>query len=838
MKTTILTISSVLIVAAAIPSLAAEPIDIGSRRELFVDDYLIDRLTSEAELRLHHPTPREIVMVHGEPWEGNTTTYHCVFKDGDRYRMFYVGRNSTIRKGQLNIGPSSFCYAESEDGIHWRKPKLGLSEFQGSKANNIVMNTAAADQHNARLGAPAVFRDENPQATRDARYKMFLSSKSPIGMLPMKSPDGIHWSPMSDKPVVTNGAFDSMNLAFWDSERGEYRAYWRYFTGGTTNEKEWKPAGVRAIRTASSKDLLHWEAQADLSYQSSREMELYENGIHPYNRAPHLLIGFPVRYVDRAGAPSLTPSDGSDRAGPERIRNWPASMGALPDFEQRRARAALSERYGSALTEGLFMSSRDGVNFHRWDEGFLRPGIERPGTWNYGQQFVAWRSVETASTLEGAPNELSLYPSEGTWLGKKGKTLRRYTLRLDGFVSAHASAKGGELLTKPIVFSGQRLSLNFATSAAGSIRVGIEHPNGKSIDGFSLADCPPHFGDTLDRAVVWNNQQEPGQLAGTPVRLRFVLQDADLYSFRFYETPRADRAVHTANRTLRGHAGSTTGLAWHPDGKLLACGCFDKTIGIWDVETGTRRQTFSGHTHYVYCVAWNRDGTKLASASYDGTVKLWDARTGRELWTNRDHATAVLGVAWSPDGSKLASGSLDKTVQVLNAADGKTLQVLKGHTHYVISVSWSPDGKTLASGGFDNVVRLWDPISGKASGTLDGHTDAIEMVYWSPDGKRLASGGRDLSAILWAMPEGRKLHVLKGHSRRIESVSWTPDGTQLATGSQDKTVKVWSTRTGELLHTLSGHEEPVRGVVWSPNGKLLASGSDDHSIRIWDMSRR
>jgi WD40 repeat protein len=306
----------------------------------------------------------------------------------------------------------------------------------------------------------------------------------------------------------------------------------------------------------------------------------------------------------------------------------------------------------------------------------------------------------------------------------------------------------------------------------------------------------------------------------------------------FYETPRADRAVHTADRTLRGHAGSTTGLAWHPDGKLLACACFDKTIGIWDVETGKRRQTLSGHTQYVYCVAWNRDGTKLTSASYDGTVKLWDAKTGRELWTNRDHAAAVMSVTWSPDNSKLASGSLDKTVRVLNAADGKTLQVLKGHTHYVISVSWSPDGKTLASGGFDDVVRLWDPIAGKASGTLDGHTDAIEMVYWSPDGKRLASGGRDLSAILWAMPQGKKLHVLKGHSRRIESVSWSPDGTQLATGSQDKTVKVWSTRTGQLLHTLSGHEKPVRGVVWSPNGKLLASGSDDHSIRIWDMSRR
>ena len=532
MKTTLL-VAPIIVLAFLAVAQSTEPIDIGSRRELFTDRALIQRIDGQLNFRLHHPTPREIVMEHDEPWEGNNTTYHCVFKDGNRYRMFYVGRNSTPRKGQLNIGPSSFCYAESDDGIHWRKPQLGLCEFQGSKANNIVMDPPAAVKHNARLGAPAVFRDGNPQAPRDARYKTFLSSKSPLGMVPMKSPDGIHWSPMSNKPVVTDGAFDSMNLAFWDSERSEYRAYWRYFTGGTTNEKEWKPGGVRAIRTATSKDLLHWEAQADLSYQSSRAVELYENGIHPYHRAPHLLIGLPVRYVDRAGAPSISSSDGSDRAGPERVRNWPASLRALPDFEQRQARAALSERFGSALTEGLFMSSRDGVNFHRWDEGFLRPGPERPGTWNYGQQFVAWHSVETASTLEGAPNELSLYATEGIWLEKKGKALRRYTLRLDGFVSAWAPMNGGELITRPLKFAGSQLAINFSTSAAGSVRIEIQNADGSPIPRFTLADSHELFGDAIDRVVSWKSGVDVSSLSGKPVRLRFVLKDADVYSYQF-----------------------------------------------------------------------------------------------------------------------------------------------------------------------------------------------------------------------------------------------------------------------------------------------------------------
>ena len=534
MKPPSLTAIAALLLLDTIVTNAAKPIEIGTRRELFTDTTLIERIDGQLDLRLHHPTPREVVMIHDEPWEGNNTTYHCVFKDGDRYRMFYVGLHSTLtQKGQLNIGPSSFCYAESDDGIHWRKPNLGLYEFQGSKANNIIMDPATAARHNVRIGAPAVFRDDNPQAASDARYKTFMTSRSPLGMVPMKSPDGIHWSPISNKPVITDGAFDSMNLGFWDSERREYRAFWRIFTGGTTNAKEWKPAGVRAIRTATSKDLFHWEAQADLRYQSSLEIELYENGIHLYHRAPHLLIGLPVRYVDRAGAPSTTSPDGSDQADSERVRNWPVSLRALPDFEQRQIRSSLSERYGTAITESLFMASRDGVNFHRWDEGFLRPGPERPGTWNYGHQFIGWHSVETASTLEGAPNELSLYGTEGVWLEKQGKVVRRYTLRLDGFVSLQAPMSGGELITKPLKFAGSQLAMNFATSAAGSVQVEVQDADGKPIPSFALADCDELFGDSIDRTVSWNSSADVSKLSGKTVRLRFVLKDADVYAFQF-----------------------------------------------------------------------------------------------------------------------------------------------------------------------------------------------------------------------------------------------------------------------------------------------------------------
>lgn len=497
-----------------VSSLHADPIAIGSRRELFVDDFLIEKMTGKAEQRLHQPQAHEIAITHDAPWEGSGTGYHSVFKDGGKYRMYYKAWQLTVTApGKVNTGehPLFTCYAESEDGIHWRKPELGLHEFKGSKANNIVLAPGKMGAANPDPGHIAIFKDDNPAAAADAKYKAIVRSNSPKGLLALKSPDGLRWSPMSETPVITDGAFDSQNLAFWDAQAGLYRAYWRYFTGGTTDEKNWKPSGFRAIRTATSKDFVHWENKQDLRYVDSPDEALYTNQVKPYARAPHLLLGFPTRYIERG---------------------WSESLKALPEREHREWRSKASDRYGMVVTEGLFMSSRDGVTFKRWNEAFLPPGIERPGTWNYGHQYLAWHLVETKASLEGAPDELSLYATESYWTDRSS-ALRRYTLRLDGFVSLHAPMSGGEVLTKPLTFTGHSLSMNFASSAAGGVKVEIQDANGKPMPGFTLSDCEEHFGDSLARTVVWKNGTNVSALAGKPVRLRFVLKDADVYSFRF-----------------------------------------------------------------------------------------------------------------------------------------------------------------------------------------------------------------------------------------------------------------------------------------------------------------
>ena len=482
---------------------AVEPIEVGSRRELFVDDHLIESLDN-ARRRLHHPIPREIAIVHNAPWEGAGSGYHSVIRDGDLYRMYYRGSKLGVEDGKLKLGREVYCYAESRDGIKFTKPELGLHEYNGSKKNNIIWTGVGA--HNF-----APFLDTRKDCPKESRFKALGGLPSQGGLFAFHSADGVRWSQMSDKPVVTKGAFDSQNLAFWDAASGVYRAYFRTFTKGVTTAKEWRPAGFRAIRTATSRDFLKWENEADLTYADSPVEHMYTNQVAPYFRAPHILIGFPTRYVERG---------------------WSDSMRELPELKRRERRAKAHLRYGTALTEGLLMASRNGVHFERWNEAFLRPGPQRPDTWLYGQQYIAWHAVETKSSLPDAPNEMSLYASEGSWHGE-GNAIRRYTMRLDGFVSVNAPLRGGELITKPIRFAGERLTLNFATSAAGGIRVELQDPDGKPLPGFTLEDCPPIFGDTLRRAVSWKGGADFGKLAGEAVRLRFELKDANLYSFQF-----------------------------------------------------------------------------------------------------------------------------------------------------------------------------------------------------------------------------------------------------------------------------------------------------------------
>lgn len=458
----------------------SEPIDIGSRREPLVDGFLIQSVSGASQM-LREPVRRELAITHDQPWEGNCCAYHTVFQDGDLYRMYYRSTQSGTSTAGIAAHPSVVCYAESKDGIHWTKPELGLFEFLGSKKNNIVRLEPTPEGF-------AVFKDANPACAKEQRYKALTAVKG--GLVALASPDGLRWSKLDEKPVITKGAFDSMNLAFWDSTRQRYVEFHRHFRNG-----------LRDIMTSTSSDFLHWTEPEWLEYPGAAREQLYTNGVVPYPGAEHLFVGFPARYM--ATRPS-------------------------PFVPYKGVTAAMN-----GITDALFMTSRDGLQFHRWAEAFIRPGLQSD-CWVTRNNYPAWGIVTTKSdTPEGGP-EFSLYATEGYYRGGPCR-LRRFTTRIDGFVSIHATSQGGEMLTRPLIFSGKTMKINYSTSAAGSVRIEIQDAAGNPLPGFALADCPEIFGDELASVVQWKTGSDVSSLHGKPVRLRIALKDADLFAIQFHD---------------------------------------------------------------------------------------------------------------------------------------------------------------------------------------------------------------------------------------------------------------------------------------------------------------
>ncbi|UCG15602.1 MAG: hypothetical protein JSV19_09935 [Phycisphaerales bacterium] len=450
------------------------PRTIGSGLVLFVDDWLIDRM-DDVGLRLHRPVRKETVFRFDAPWEGPQSGYATVFKDGQQVRMYYRGGGDLSRE--------CTCLATSDDGIHWTRPLLGLFEFDGSTDNNIVWTghkKAYWESHNF-----SPFKDTNPAAPPARRYKAVTLSRHEIDgetrkvLMGFVSPDGVRWTRLQETPVITEGSFDSHNTAFWDTVRGRYVCYLRHGR-----------QGVRSVMRATSPDFVHWSKPEWLDFGHAPLEQFYTNGIVQYFRAPHLYLGFPMRFVPERTTIGLPPRD------------------------------------TDGLSDAVLISSHDGLHWHRaFMEAFIRPGLD-PANWGnaHGNNTPMWGLVQTG------PAEISVY-----WLENYGAvpSVRRGAVRLDGFGSVNASHRGGEFVTRPLVFEGRSLFVNVATSAVGGVKVEMQDAEGEALPGFELQRSIEIYGDELERVVAWENGAAVSTLAGRPVRIRFVMKDADLYSIRF-----------------------------------------------------------------------------------------------------------------------------------------------------------------------------------------------------------------------------------------------------------------------------------------------------------------
>ena len=490
-----------------------DALQIGSRREVCWDELLMDTCEG-VRVQMHRPEYKGVALDLGELWEGNGSGgYYCLLQVNGTFRFYYRGLSfPTMTNGKYNPGNTAvWCLAESKDGKTFTRVPLNLERYGGRIDNNIIPLPFDA----RKRGSQFIFRDTNPKCPADELYKALIETREQT-LDYYKSSDGVHFERV--RTLADDGAYDSMNVALWDDKTQQYYLFYRGVHGSATVDGKWTDEAAAAdhndgvtrdIRVRTSKDFVNWDTPRQITFDPVRDdVDLYINDIQKYYRADHMFIGFPVRYQDRY-------QDGQQ------------NYDQLPGYENRTwLYQNRLPRIGTVITEALVMTSRDGETYRRTEEAFLTPGIESLDNWIYGDGYLYYGMAQTPSDVPGAPDEISMYAVRGYM--SEGIRLCRYAVRLDGFFSWRADYCGGKILTKPFVFQGDTLKINFATSGAGHVQFRFTDKDGNLLEGY---DSGKVFGDTVDRKVFF--PKSLAELAGKEVRMEISMKDADLYSFKF-----------------------------------------------------------------------------------------------------------------------------------------------------------------------------------------------------------------------------------------------------------------------------------------------------------------
>jgi hypothetical protein len=484
--------------------------------ELFLDDVMIEKLINVGK-RVHEPVPGDIAITFDKPWEGNISAYYTIIREDEigLLRLYYRAGNldlNSLKMGKSVGNGQRTCYAESRDGgTSWIKPSLNLFEYplgSGNMQNNIIW----IDERSTENFTP--FKDTNVGVAPDMLYKAIGSRLNPYFLYAMASADGIHWRMIREEPILTiyHGKFDTQNVVFFNQQIGKYMMFYRDCLDRITNVG-------RGIKVAISDNFINWSLFKWLNWTSDQfpqeEYQLYTNSIQPYYRAPHILIGFPNRFnqprIGQAGHPQ------------------------------------------TGVFDSVLISSRDGLNWSRTSEAIFRPGPIKK-RWVSRNNLMALNLFPSTSKLDPTIPEISMLSSEGYYLDLC--SLRKYSWRLDGFISIHAGFQQGELITKPLKISGRILVLNLSTSAMGWVKVEILDSVSKvPLPGYELNNCHEIFGDSTSLLVTWNMIKEEvdpdadrddkvniiregydlSDLSGKSIQLRFRMKDCDLYSYQFVD---------------------------------------------------------------------------------------------------------------------------------------------------------------------------------------------------------------------------------------------------------------------------------------------------------------
>jgi WD40 repeat protein len=307
-------------------------------------------------------------------------------------------------------------------------------------------------------------------------------------------------------------------------------------------------------------------------------------------------------------------------------------------------------------------------------------------------------------------------------------------------------------------------------------------------------------------------------------------------------------------RTFAGHTETVVAVAVLPDGKHALSASRDKTLKLWDLDTGAVLRTLEGHSDAVTAVRVLPGGKRILSASEDKTLKLWDLDTGTVLRTFEGHSGSLTDVVVLPSGKQALSASVDVTLKLWDLDTGTVLRTFevpvpsKGElmawfrdtegvrrpSHVVTAVAVLPGGKHALCASHIG-LNLWELDTGAVLGTLEGRLSTMTAVVVLPGGKQALSASVDGTLKLWDLDTDTLLRAFKGHSNAVIAVTVLPDGKHALSASEDKTLKLWDLGTGAVLRTVEGHSDAVTAVTVLPGGNHVLSASRDKTLKLWNL---
>ncbi len=305
--------------------------------------------------------------------------------------------------------------------------------------------------------------------------------------------------------------------------------------------------------------------------------------------------------------------------------------------------------------------------------------------------------------------------------------------------------------------------------------------------------------------------------------------------------PRLRHPVHLdqgVELTLTGHTAEINDCAISADGRRAISASADRTLRVWDLESGHQLATLTGHTEEITACAMSPDGSRAVSAAADRTLRIWDlaTRTCQFALPRRPERANALVV--TPDGEQAICAADGDVIQVWDLRSGRCLKSLSGYAEENSARGLSADGSTVFSASYDNRVEVWQLDTGLIQTLLVGHGAPVDACVLTPDQKRAVSASDDGTLRVWDLATGKEIKTLSGHGAGVRACAITADGRQLLSASADRTLKLWDLESGHKLDTLSGHTEAVTACALSRDGAVALSASADHTLKVWTLTRR